>query len=143
MRKNKIPIGKVQEAFNAAIKRRDGRCMIKDCEPCGGGLECSHFYTMGRTPSLRFYPPNAYAQCQRHHWKHHHSLEWAKAWNKFSFYAKWMDENHWAECADMEALRHCYINYDDELKAEIIRLCNADRLDELKELIEENCKEGL
>lgn len=27
-----------------------------------------------------------------------------------------------------------------ELKAEIIRLCNADKLDELKELIEENLK---
>lgn len=30
MRKNKISIDKVQEAFNAAIKRRDGRCMIRD-----------------------------------------------------------------------------------------------------------------
>lgn len=40
----------------------------------------------------------------------------------------------------MENIRHKYIKYTDDLKAEIIRLCNADKLDELKELIEENLK---
>lgn len=30
--------------------------------------------------------------------------------------------------------------WTDDLKAEIIRLCNADKLDELKTLIEENLK---
>ena len=71
MRKNKISLDKVQEAFNSAIKRRDMRCMIRDFEPCCGQLECSHYYTVGSSPSLRFYPPNAYAQCQKHHLKHH------------------------------------------------------------------------
>jgi len=47
MRKNKIPIDKVQEAFNSAIKRRDMRCMIRDYEPCCGQLECIHFFTVG------------------------------------------------------------------------------------------------
>lgn len=140
MRKNKIRIDKVQEAFNSAIKRRDGRCMIRDYEPCSGQLECSHFCSVGSSPALRFYPPNAWTQCSKHHWKHHNSPEWAKAWNKFSFYEKWMDEKHWAECADMYYMRNQYIKYTDELKAEIIRLCNADKLDELTKLIEKELR---
>ena len=88
MRKHKISLDKVQKAFNDAIKRRDCRCMIKDYEPCYGQLECSHFYTVGANPSLRFYPPNAYAQCQKHHWNHHNKKESAEV------YEQWMHENH-------------------------------------------------
>jgi hypothetical protein len=132
VRRHKISIDKVQEAFNSAIKRRDGRCMIRDFEPCCGQLECSHFFTVGSKPSLRFYPPNAYAQCQKHHFNHHNKM--------LPFYCEWLNNNHSADMYYME--RHCnnYIKYTDELKAEIIRLCNADKLDELKELIEENLK---
>ena len=129
MRKNKISIDKVQEAFNSAIKRRDMRCMIRDYEPCSGQLECSHFYTVGSTPSLRFYPPNAYAQCQKHHWKHHNG--------KVAFYENWIVMYHSQDWLKMQRLRHCVLKYTDELKSEIIRLCNADKLDELQKLIEE------
>lgn len=128
MRKNKIPITKVQDAFNAAIRRRDGRCMIKDYEPCEGQLECSHFITVGCCNALRFYPMNAWAQCSKHHWRHHHSKE--------HFYYRWLIDNHEKEFDEMLSLAHHYIKYTDWLKAEIIRLCNADKLDELKELIE-------
>ena len=131
MRKHKISIDKVQEAFNAAIKRRDMRCMIRDYEPCEGGLECSHFYTVGSTPSLRFYPPNAYAQCSKHHWNHHNKKESANMYGDFLSYG------HLDDKGKMFYMRNKYIKYTDELKAEIIRLCNADKLDELKELIEE------
>lgn len=131
MRKHKIPLEKVQEAFNAAIKRRDGRCMVRDYEPCCGGLECSHFFTVGSSPALRFYPPNAYAQCQKHHWNHHNKKESAEV------YERWMHENNFPDCADMESMRNKYIKYTNELKAEIIKLCNEDRLEELKTLIEE------
>ena len=131
MRRHKISIDKVQEAFNSAIKRRDCRCMIKDFEPCYGQLECSHFFGTGSNPSLRFYPLNAYAQCQRHHWKHHNDK------NCGYWYEIWMKEWHLADYDKMILLRHRYIKYDDELKAEIIRLCNADKLDELQKLIEE------
>ncbi len=133
MRKNKISFDKVQEAFNAAIKRRDRRFMIRDFTPCCGALECSHFFTVGSSPALRFYPSNAYAQCQMHHYKHHHSKE-------FDRYFEWLEEEHGEELEKMSALRHRYIKYTDELKMEIISLCNADKLDELKELIEENLK---
>ena len=134
MRKHKISIDKVQEAFNSAIKRRDGRCMIRDYEPCYGQLECSHFYTVGSSPALRFYPPNAYAQCQKHHWNHHNKKDGAKAYTVF------MDFEHLDDIAYMLQVKNRYIKYTDELKAEIIRLCNADKLDELKELIEEKLK---
>ena len=130
MRKNKIPIKKVQIAFANAIKRRDCRCMVKDYEGCCGQLECSHFFTQGANPSLMFYPPNAYAQCQKHHWNHHNK--------KTPFYENWIVMFHSEDWLKMQRLRHCIIKYTDELKAEIIALCNADKLTELKELIERN-----
>lgn len=129
MRKHKIPMKKVQVAFSNAIKRRDCRCMVKDYEPCFGGLECSHFFTQGSSPSLMFYPPNAYAQCQKHHWKHHNG--------KVAFYENWLVMYHAQDWLKMQRLRHCILLYTDELKAEIIRLCNADKLEELTELIED------
>lgn len=131
MRKRKISIDKVQEAFNSAIKRRDCRCMIRDYEPCSGDLECSHFHSVGASPALRFYPPNAYAQCQKHHWNHHNRKEPALC----NVYLHWMMEHHYNDEQKMLELKSRYIKYTDELKAEIIRLCNEDRLDELAELI--------
>lgn len=136
MRKNKISLDKVQKAFNSAIKRRDMRCMIKDYEPCSGQLEASHFYTVGSTPSLRFYPPNCYAQCQRHHWKHHNAWKSEDDWS----YLQWIMNNHFFQTEYMTVIKNRYIKYTDELKAEIIRLCNADKLDELKELIEKELR---
>lgn len=134
MRKNKISLTKVQEAFNSAIKRRDKRCMIRDYEPCCGQLECSHFFSVGSSPSLRFYPPNAWTQCQKHHWNHHNRKESSEV------YKNWLMENEVCQLILMDSYRHSYIKYTDELKAEIIRLCNDDKLDELKELIEEKLK---
>lgn len=136
MRKNKISLDKVQEAFNSAIKRRDMRCMIRDYEPCCGQLECSHFFTVGSSPALRFYPPNAYTQCQKHHWKHHNVWTCDDPYSYDSFLLC----NHEQEVNQMGSMAHRYIKYTDDLKAEIIRLCNADKLDELKELIEEELK---
>lgn len=129
MRRRKIPLDKVQDAFNAAIRRRDSRCMVRDYEPCFGPLECSHFHTVGGNPALRFYPPNAYAQCQRHHWNHHGNPN-------SRFYEMWMLDNHNGDAEKMECMRHRFLKYTDELKSEIIRLCDDDRLDELKALIE-------
>ena len=130
MRKHKIPLEKVQKAFNDAIKRRDGRCMISDFEPCFGGLEASHYHTVGSSPALRFYPPNAYAQCSRHHWSHHNKKEWTDK------YYHWMAAYHYDDEQRMEKLRHMFIKYTDELKAEIIRLCKEDKLNELTALVE-------
>ena len=130
MRKNKIPIKKVQIAFSNAIKRRDCRCMIKDYEPCFGVLECSHYFTQGGNPSLMFYPPNAYSQCHRHHFNHHNKKESSEV------YKNWLEMYKALDLQYMESHRNKIIKYTDELKAKIIELCNADKLDELKELIE-------
>lgn len=125
-----IPLVNVQKAFSRAIKRRDGRCMVRDYEPCCGGLECSHFFTQGAHPSLMFYPPNAYTQCQRHHWNHHNNKD------SKTVYAEWLDDNHSDDLRRMVGLCSKYIKYTDELKRRIMRLCDSDRLDELARLIE-------
>lgn len=132
MRKRTIPMKKVQTAFSKAIKRRDKRCMVRDFEPCDGELECSHFFTQGGSPSLMFYPPNAYAQCSCHHWRHHNTSE--------RTYEEFMLSNHSVELEYMNSARRRFIKYTDDLKAEIIRLCDSDDLDGLKKLIEENLK---
>ena len=126
-----IPIQKVHKAFADAIKRRDCRCMIKT-SPCWGSLEASHFYTKGANPSLMFYPPNAYAQCQKHHREHHQVS--AKP------YVMFMQNCHSDDLEYMRKARNGFIKYTDELKAEIIRLCNADDLLGLKILIEKEIK---
>lgn len=130
MRKGKIPLKKVQAAFSSAIKRRDKVCIIRDFEPCCGGLECSHYFTQGGSPSLMFYPPNAYAQCSRHHWNHHNKREDADVYR-----SRLLEMGKAEELASMELLRSRYIKYTDELKLEIIRLCNGDKMEALKELI--------
>ena len=45
---------------------------------------------------------------------------------------------HYNDEQKMLELKSRYIKYTEELKAEIIRLCNSDRLEELQKLIEEN-----
>lgn len=136
MKKKRIPLAKVKEAFSKAIKRRDMRCMIKDFTPCEGGLECSHYHTQGANPCLMFYPPNAHTQCSLHHFRHHHNLE------NGDFYDEWMKENEKVELSYMMYAKHGYIKYTNELKEQIIKLCNADKLDDLAELIREEiqCK---
>lgn len=131
MRRKNIPMKKVQVAFSNAIKRRDCRCMIKDYEPCSGSLECSHYFTQGANPSLMFYPPNAYAQCASHHWKHHNKIECSEMYKN-----RLLEMGKKKELEKMEFLRSKYIKYSDELKLEIIRLCETDNLSELKQLIE-------
>ena len=122
-----ISINKVQTAFNDAIKRRDGLCMVRDFEPCCGQMECSHFYKVSTFPALRFHPMNAWTQCAKHHWNHHNLSD--------RFYEAWIKGNGLLDSLD--SIKRKFIRYSDCLKAEIIRLCNADKLDELQELIEE------
>lgn len=134
MRRHKISLDKVQTAFNNAIKRRDYKCIVQDLKtPCSGQLECSHFFGVGSNPALRFYPPNAYAQCSHHHLMHHTGKE--------PFYENYIKFWHINEWNKMERMRHRYIKYTDELKTEIIRLCNEDKLWELRMLIEKELGE--
>lgn len=131
MRNKDIPLKKVQKAFADAIKRRDNRCMIRT-SPCYGALECSHFFTQGGNPSLMFYPPNAYTQCCKHHREHHQVSE--------KPYVMFMQDCHSDDLEYMRRARSGFIKYTDELKAEIIRLCENDDLEGLKVLIQKEIK---
>lgn len=124
----KISITKVQTAFNDAIKRRDGFCMVRDFEPCCGQMECSHYFKVSTYPALRFHPMNAWTQCSKLHWNHH-NLD-------VKFYDEWMSHNLLPEKTKLTLVKRRFIRYTDSLKAEIIRLCNEDKLDELQRLIE-------
>lgn len=124
---NKIPMIDVQKAFNKAIRKRDGRCMIKDYDFCNGGLECSHFFKVSSNPTLRFYPFNAYTQCQRHHWKHHNISERPYIDFLLHFYPD--------ELQYMKTVRKRCIKYSEPLKAKIIELCNSGKLIELRDLL--------
>ena len=128
MRKRRIPFAKVQRLFNSAIKRRDYKCMIRDFEPCFGQLECSHFFSVGSSPALRFYPYNAWTQCSNHHARHHNVTT--------ETYRTWLLENYPDKVEFMERHKSSYLKYTDWLKAEIIRLCREDKLEELARLIE-------
>lgn len=127
--KGKIKTKEVQKAFSHAIIRRDKRCMIQDYETCYGRLECSHFFTQGSTPSLMFYPYNAYAQCTKHHFNHHNKKE------DKDLYRTWLEENHPCELSYMESVKNHYIKYTQDVKATIINYCNNDDLEGLTSYI--------
>ena len=125
--RSKIRIGKVQEAFNKAIVRRDKMCVVMNEERCSGSLQCSHFFPVGGNSCLRFYPLNAFAQCAGHHLAHHNRDP--------LFYAKFMDlyfpdELHW-----MEINRGRVVRYTQAVLAEILEACNADNLDKVREIV--------
>lgn len=127
MRRSMIPMKKVQQVFSHAVLRRDCRCVVRGYEPCGGSLECSHFFTQGSSPALMFYPANARARCRRHHWEHH--------CKKDGFYRRWLEMNDPKEFEWMERARSRFIRYTDDLKSRIIELCEDDRLDLVAELV--------
>ena len=104
--------------------------MVRDFSPCFGSLECSHYFGVGAYPSLRFYPKNAYAQCACHHRLHH---------NGKKFYTEWIKEK--PDYERLCRLKNRYIKYTEELKAEIIMLCNSGRLEELEKLIEKETEQ--
>ena len=127
--KGNIKLREVQRAFSHAIIRRDKRCMIYDFEPCYGRLECSHFHTQGSTPSLMFYPYNAFAQCTKHHFNHHNKKE------DSNMYYNFLLANYPEELEYMETAKNKYIKYTQYIKAEIIQFCNNDDLEGLADYI--------
>lgn len=129
--KGNVKIREVQIEFSHAIIRRDKVCQIRDFEPCYGRLECSHFHTQGSTPSLMFYPFNAYAQCSKHHFNHHNKKE-----DKLMYY-NYLLANHPEELVYMESVKNNYIKYTQDVKKDILYFCKTDRLDELAEYIKE------
>lgn len=127
-REKKLTVSDVQKAFNRAIVRRDGRCLVRDgLHTCGGALQCSHFISVGACGALRFYPMNAWTQCAKHHMVHHHRDE--------LFYRDWMEDRHADEFAFLARARFRYVKYTQDILRAIKGFCDADDLAELRDLI--------
>jgi len=121
----KLTVSKVQILFNEAIRRRDVACIT--CHATEN-LQSSHFIAVGGSGGLRFYPPNAHAQCCGCH--------------RFVFhmgdvmpYVNWMrsnvDELDW-----MDANKKGEIKYNQAVLSIIKALCESDQLDDLTKYIE-------
>lgn len=127
----KLTISKVQMEFNAAIRRRDGACVMCHSEHAGP-LQASHFFTVGGNGAMRFYPDNVHAQCAKHHHaEFHHD-------NPLP-YARWMEANV-QSFSWMEDNRKREIKYNQQVLAEILAYCQADELVELGLYIERHLK---
>lgn len=122
----KLTASKVQEYFNAAIRRRDNCCMTAH-SPCAGSLECSHFFAKGGNGSLRFYPPNCITQCTGHHFEYHNR-------NPMPFVR--IVESH-GRLEWMETARRKTIRYTQEVLRTIAEMCQKDMLYDLTKYIEE------
>lgn len=122
----KITVTKVQELFNAAIRRRDNCCMTAH-SPCSGNLECSHFFAKGGNGSLRFYPPNCLTQCSAHHFEFHQRNPMP--------YVRVVEARGKLEW--MEASRRKTIKYTQEVLRTVIAYCAKDDLRGLERYIEE------
>jgi gamma-glutamylcyclotransferase (GGCT)/AIG2-like uncharacterized protein YtfP len=126
----KLSVVKVQVAVNAAIRRRDGRCVVTDDKhACAGVLTASHFYSVGGNGCLRFYPPNIHAQCFGHHGIHERNQDPV-------FYHAWMMYNYPSTLEFMNTSRGTVIKYDQDTLRHIKELSDTDQLDILQEFIE-------
>jgi hypothetical protein len=120
----KITLSKVQTAFNQAIVRRDKRCILSGSDD---NLQCSHFFAVGGSGSLRFYPPNAHAMSAGEHINFHN--------RNVLPYAEWMQENI-SELDWMSIARKRSIKYNQEVLGTIFGLCRNDELSTLQRYIE-------
>jgi len=121
----KLTATKVQTIVNAAIRRRDGECIIRDGRhPCAGVLTASHFYSVGGNGCLRFYPYNIFTQCFGHHGIHERNQDPV-------FYHDFMMRHYPNELAWMEVARGHVVKYDQETLHETKLLAETDDLDGL------------
>lgn len=128
----KLSATKVQNAVNAAIRRRDGACMVRDGRhECAGCLTASHFFSRGGNGALKYYPFNIFTQCLGHHGIHERNQENQDP----AFYARWLERHYPEELAWMESARFVVIRYTQALLAEIYEAAKSDRLDDLAEII--------
>lgn len=127
----KLTAAKVQVAVNAAIRRRDGECIVRDGKhECAGCLTASHFYSVGGNGCLRFYPLNIFTQCFGHHGIHERNQDPV-------FYHAWMIEHNSGALEFMERVRGSVIKYDQETLRIIKDYAEEDRLDLLCDFISE------
>ena len=131
----KLTVTKVQDAVNAAIRRRDGRCMVRDHRhECAGVLTASHFFAVGGNSCLRFYPFNIFGQCFGHHGIHERKHDPV-------FYHNFMLANYPEELEWMERNQGKSIKYSQPVLEKIRDYAISDDLDGLRDYIRELFKE--
>jgi hypothetical protein len=131
--KAKLTPAKVQPFFNAAIRRRDGDCVMTHSGH-SGPLEASHFFTVKANGAMRFYPPCAHTQCTRHHKSEFHE-------DNPIPYVNWMGENV-PEMDFMLAYRKVPVHYSQDDLRYIESECKQDRLEEVQTFIESKIKDA-
>lgn len=125
--KKKYTTAKVQDLFNAAIRRRDGHCVMYH-SPHAGQLEASHFFTVGGNGAMRYHPDNCHTQCTKHHFSEYHM-------DNTLPYTRWM-EKYVPNLEWMETHRKREVKYNQANLEVIADLCIHDKLRELKRFIE-------
>lgn len=120
----KLTAASVKIFFNQAIVRRDKRCIITGREE---SLQCSHFFAVGGSDALRFYPPNAHAMTAGTHLDFHN--------RNVLPYTEWMQEHEDLEW--MALARTKSIRYNQVVLNMIKTLCRDDELDILTGYIED------
>jgi hypothetical protein len=122
-KKHHLTAAKVQTDFNDAIRRRDGACVT-----CGKSseLQASHFFEVGGSGALRFYPPNVNAQCGGCHLDYHNRTGLP--------YTRWMQKNV-SELEWMEFARKATVHYSRIDLEEIRAMCKNDELEKLEAFI--------
>ena len=124
----KLTKKKVQDTFNEAIRKRDGRCTYDLPHNCSASLQCSHFFPIGSNDALRFYPPNAWTQCAAIHMEHHNRNPLV--------YVRWMEENFASSLEYMESVRKRTVKYSQPVLKDIYALCREGKIEALTAYIE-------
>lgn len=124
----KLTAAKVQPFFNAMIREAGGRCVT-----CGkrAELQASHFFEVGGSGALRFYPPNVHAQCGGCHLDYHNRTGLP--------YTRWM-QNNVEELDWMERARKVTIRYKQADLEQIKAWAKAGFSDHIKRWVEEKIR---
>lgn len=123
-KKPKLKLKQVQAEFNAMIRRIE-----KVCATSGETreLQASHFFSVGGSGALRFYPPNVHSQTKGEHFRFHNIDPMP--------YVSFMQSSV-PEFLLMQRMRTATIKYNQETLRHILALCKQNNTKELKNYIE-------
>ena len=119
----KLTVTKVQAEFNAAIRRRDIYCVTSGSQD---SLQASHFFEVGGSSALRYHPDNVHSQSAGEHLTFHN--------RNVMPYTRWMEAN--TDLEWLERARTRSIKYSQSVLYDIMAMCKADKLDDLRIYIE-------
>jgi len=122
--KAKLTPAKLQPIFNRAVVQAERYSVISGLTD---SLQCSHFFAVGGSGALRFYPPNAHAMTAGEH-IHFHNRDVLP-------YVRWMEANV-SQFDWMQSSRKKTIKYTQNVLTDIKRYCTIGDMDGLTIYIE-------